>query len=83
MRVRQELAPPRDHPRSVLEDCEDCGESFQRWKGERRHRCPECAAVRAVKAQDSMAGRTGEVYERAVRGQLAHWTAEAQRLGLL
>ena len=80
--LRAELAPAADDPRAVLEQCETCPSTFWRWKGRRRHWCPNCAAGRMVAGADAISSRSGEAYDRNVRAQLAHWNAEAQRLGL-
>lgn len=82
-KVRAELAPRPDDERYTLEVCEDCGDTFPRRKGRRRHRCPDCAAARMVVNCDATRARAGEAYERIVLAQLNYWLAEAIRLDLL
>ena len=66
----------------VLERCDDCGQTFLRAKGRRKHRCFDCARRRMTRAAIESKAREGGTYETIVRKQLAHWTAEARRLGL-
>ena len=62
--------------------CVDCGRPFQRESGDDRRYCADCGTWRTLDAAQQMRLKQGPVYEKAVRGQLARWTAEAQRLGL-
>jgi hypothetical protein len=80
--IRKALAPDLRDRTAGLEACEDCGVIFARPKGKRLHHCADCAALRAVKAADSMQNREGPIYEKAVVKQRAYWTAEAERLVL-
>ena len=81
-KLREQFAPAKDDPDAVAETCVECGRVFWRRKGKRRHYCPKCGQASNVLASVSMSKRSGPTYEKAVRGQLAFWTAEAERLGL-
>ena len=62
--------------------CPDCGATFQRRSGKPTGRCIDCASDVFVAAARASVERAGPIYERVVVGQLRHWHAEAERLGL-
>lgn len=82
-RIREAAAPAEGDPDAFPEVCEDCGDTFWRWKGRRRRYCANCAAEGVIATAEANSNRAGPAYEKVVLGQLRHWHREAGRLGLL
>lgn len=80
---RVEVGPKAGDERASPRKCPDCSRLFWQWKRKSTGRCPDCAAVRLVETCSGNSGKVGPAYEKTVRGQLRHWTAEAERLNLL
>lgn len=77
------MEPAADDPRAVPYTCQDCNGVFYRWKRKSRLTCPDCSAVRGVAAVESMRHKSGPAYEKGALRQLAYWTSEVERLGLV
>ena len=80
--ARENTTKHADQATLVCRSCSDCGYEFAARKDDKRRSCPHCSAWRGVEAREQLRAREGPYYERAVRKQLKHWTAEAKRLGL-
>jgi hypothetical protein len=64
------------------ETCEGCGTVFNRPTGKRLHRCFDCRMLGYAANTTQSRLKQGVYYENTVRGQLAHWKMEAERLGI-
>ena len=64
------------------ETCKACGSVFMRDPGRRMHKCPDCRLATWVGNTAQSHLREGAYYEKTVRGALAHWKREAERLGI-
>lgn len=63
--------------------CEVCGCEYERTSTGRPHRCLACGIGAITTVAGQMRDGAGPFYERTVVKQLAHWTAEAVRLGII
>lgn len=62
--------------------CPACGATFERRAGKNTGVCISCATAKLSDVARQSRDRAGPAYEKVVRGQLRHWRAEAERLGL-
>lgn len=80
--VRNRFAPDPNTEGAKATRCESCGEEFWQWERQYKKRCSACGAERCVDAIEGSMHKSGPAYEKVVRGQLRHWLAEAERIGL-
>jgi hypothetical protein len=80
--VREQLAPMPRTRHAVTARCSDCGGEFVKRRDDDRTYCATCGAGRQLTMAEAHRYKEGPLYERIVRGQLKHWTAEAARIGL-
>jgi DNA-directed RNA polymerase subunit RPC12/RpoP len=71
-----------DPERFSLRNCSRCGAELYRRKGKPTGVCHDCGGERLYEAARASVERAGPTYVKVVRGQLRHWLAEAQRVGV-
>jgi len=64
------------------ERCQSCGTAFIRQTGRRKKHCDDCRMARVMAIAAQAHGKTGEYWERTIRGQLRKWHREARELGI-
>lgn len=73
---------PKGGARYTERECPDCGARFTRRSDKPTGRCIDCAKLHFASVARQEHTKSGPVWEKITRGQLAYWTAEADRLGL-
>lgn len=79
---RKARTPARREPGWREATCPGCGHVYIYASGKKKPDCPDCAAGRLVSIAEQLRAKAGPAYEKYVRRQLAHWLAEADRLGV-